>query len=177
MDESGVPTIASVVVDDSTLPDGVTYEMGVDSDAAAKASDSADGDDTAGSEYFADRARVRFTAEDGSWAGMFVMIHGVLGDDPVAAVRTVLVTPALATPVPPVVDDAVEDDVPAVQVDGPKSDDSNRSDRPDRADKGDRDRYNDRDDRPRDGDHDDRSDRQRDDRVRNERPDRTRTSA
>jgi hypothetical protein len=101
----------------------------------------------------------------------------VLGDDPVAAVRTVLVTPALATPVPPVVDDAVEDDVPAVQVDGPKSDDSNRSDRPDRADKGDRERYNDRDDRPRDGDHDDRSDRQRDDRVRNVRPDRTRTSA
>jgi hypothetical protein len=198
LDDAGVPLVTGIVVDESSLPAGATYELrtstsrtsrGVDGpDEAPKPDepqDEAPSEEPAPVEIvasadeqttttvaeetttttsesstmtFASRGGVKFSME-GRWAGLMLMAHGRLGDDPVIAVRTVMVSPPAERPDP--AEDTTTTTVPA-------EDTREKPDRP--ADKGgesdrdtkDRDRDRDRDqrgdDRDRDRDRDQRGD-------------------
>ncbi len=111
---------------------------------------------------FAGRAGVRFSMGD-QWAGLLILVHGALGEEPVASVRTILVTPSHVMERP--VDEATADDA--------AEDERDRSERPGRPEIDDvrddrapveRDGSKDRDEaRQREGDRDrDRTDRNRD---------------
>lgn len=208
LDADGVPIVSSVVVDESTLPQGTTYEVrsgSVDTrttsdrdhqsgdDASKDASNEADGqgdtkqedetdasgsivnasvtstatsgdsesegaEDPDGSEtaedpesdgaddavtktFFAGRAGVRFTMGD-RWAGLLILVHGVLGTESAAAIRTIMVSPPSVGLERPVATDEPDDDT---------ADDEDRKSDKDRDDRSKRrvdwrDRDDDRDD-------------------------------
>lgn len=110
---------------------------------------------------FAARAGVRFSMGD-QWAGLLILVHGALGDEPVASVRTILVTPS--QPVEDVTTDetaAEEDEVDRHEKPGRPQIDDVRNDR----DPVDRDSSKQRDD-DRQRERGDRTDRDRSDRSR-----------
>ncbi len=142
-------------------------------DAAEESEDAAENEEVAGDDggeesetgitRFAGRAGVRFSMGD-QWAGLLILVHGALGDEPVASVRTILVTPSQAVEVPvedTTADDASdEDELDRGEQPGRPTIDDVRDDR----DPVDRDGSKDREEaRQRDGDRDtDRTNRNRD---------------
>lgn len=233
LDDAGLPGITNIVVDESTLPEGATYEIrsgtvktrsdedsekpkeedseateeeSTEDDASEagetlvsgsvttadtpvtedseKTDDGVAADDEATDEVveevadegneeavtrFAGRAGVRFSME-GRWAGLLILVHGALGDEAVAAVRTVLVSPSMAIERPD--DDETTDEEVAEKPDRrekpgredgdearnsderPDRERSDREDR-DRRDRGDRGERGERGGSSRDGDRSD----------------------
>lgn len=199
LDEAGVPLVTGVVVDESSLPAGATYELrestnrtsGAVEDSAddepkadePKADEPVDEDESPGEEpapvevvvlpvvddtttttvvedtttttsaetstmTFASRSGVKFSME-GRWAGLLLLAHGRLGDDPVIAVRTVMVSPPAERP------DPIEETTTTTTIAVPTEDTPEKPDKPERGedgrgdadtrDRGDRDRDRDRD--------------------------------
>jgi hypothetical protein len=201
LDEAGVPLITGVVVDESSLPVGATYELrsstnrtsgdveelADDEPKADEAEDESPSEEPAPVEEvieevaasdegtttttivedttttqatetstvtFASRSGVEFSME-GRWAGLLLLAHGRLGDDPVIAVRTVMVSPPAERP------DPVEETTTTSTIAVPTED---TPEKPDRA--GDERTERDRDTKGRDQNRDQRGDRGSDDRGR-----------
>lgn len=108
---------------------------------------------------FASRSGVKFSM-DGRWAGLLLLAHGRLGDDPVIAVRTVMVSPPAERP------DPSEETTTTTTIAVATPDTPQKPDKPERGEdeRGDADRdTNDRGDRDSDQNRD--RDRDRDQRA------------
>ncbi len=200
LDDAGVPLVTGVVVDDSSLPAGATYELRSSTNRTSGTDDRPKDDepkpdespeepvpvevvatveeetttttsveetttttvveDTTTTESaesstvtFASRGGVKFSM-DGRWAGLLLLAHGRLGDEPVIAVRTVMVSPAAERPDP-------VDETTTTTIAIPTED---TTEKPDRADdeRDDSDRDTKDRDRDQDRDRDRNTDRDRD---------------
>lgn len=174
-DEGGAETLvdASVTATSDAVSEEDTSESDEESEASAEESEAAaeneevTGDDggeqgETGITRFAGRAGVRFSMGD-QWAGLLILVHGALGEEPVASVRTIMVTPSQAVEAPvedTTADDAADDGLDRGEQPGRPAIDDVRDDR----DPVDRDGSKDREEaRQRDGDRDtDRTNRNRD---------------
>lgn len=183
LDADGVPVVTSVVVDESTLPAGVTYTMrgrtsatdddstGEPAETNAGTGDAEDPDAGEAEEPVSEITRysagagVRFTMGE-RWAGLLILLNGALtGGESVAYVRTILVSPPANGRSDETTEATTEDSQPPVRE--VKSAEDGEATRPDRSVE---DRHTDRErarndqhrranDRPRSGDRDQRPDR------------------
>jgi hypothetical protein len=144
VDESGVPAITSLTVDESTLPEGaVATVWGPGSAVWERTTD--DGDSVL---KFGSRAGVAVQL-DGSRAGVLVKLRGVLGDEPTATLRSI----AIAAPVEEEEEAEEPEEAPVVVIEDPSGDDGPEDTDTD-DDRRDRDRDRHRDDRKHHDGHD-----------------------